>query len=351
EVWAVTALPNKNIVFTTTSNSIGMIKFRTLTQEITFGPIGDKVVPSGLRDTMFILTATASSGLPVTYASSNTAVATIEGNSVTIHASGETIITASQDGNNTYAMAAPVSRSMLVKKKPQTIVFEPISAKTLGGPDVTLTATISTGRTITYSTTTPSLISITNSTMKLLKAGKARVVASQPGNEEYLPAASVEQTFCINPAKPTITITGELTLTPTLASSNETGNQWSLNGTTIAGATSKNYSPTADGVYTVTTTVEGCVSETSAATNLKITGLEDISKSVSVYPNPMRTEVFVETAESSEIRLVDMTGRVIIKRESNGITQKLDVADLARGMYLIKVRLQGGIVTRAVIKE
>jgi len=72
-------------------------------------------------DADFDLSATASSGLPVSYTSSNTAVATINGNTVHIVGAGAAVITASQAGNNNYDAAAPVTVTLTVNKAVQTI--------------------------------------------------------------------------------------------------------------------------------------------------------------------------------------------------------------------------------------
>jgi beta-glucanase (GH16 family) len=65
-------------------------------------------------DPSFALSSMSSSGLPVTYTSSNVNVATISGSTVTIVGPGTTLITASQAGNATYAAAAPVIQSLTV---------------------------------------------------------------------------------------------------------------------------------------------------------------------------------------------------------------------------------------------
>ena len=80
-------------------------------QTITFNTLADKTY----GDANFDLTATASSGLPVSYTSSNTSVATISGSTVTIVGAGVTTITAKQLGNETYAMADSVNRILNVK--------------------------------------------------------------------------------------------------------------------------------------------------------------------------------------------------------------------------------------------
>jgi hypothetical protein len=54
----------------------------------------------------FSVGATASSGMHVSYSSSNSAVATASGNNITIVGAGSSTITASQAGGNNYA---PVS--------------------------------------------------------------------------------------------------------------------------------------------------------------------------------------------------------------------------------------------------
>ena len=79
-------------------------------QSITFNALSNKTA----GDPAFNLTGSASSGLNVSYVSSNTGVASISGNTVTIHSAGTTNITASQAGNGTYCAASNVVRSFTV---------------------------------------------------------------------------------------------------------------------------------------------------------------------------------------------------------------------------------------------
>jgi hypothetical protein len=72
-----------------------------LAQDITFNPL----TPKEYGNPPFTVSATASSGLPMTFSSSNLAVATIIGNTVTITGVGSSEITARQAGNETYAPA------------------------------------------------------------------------------------------------------------------------------------------------------------------------------------------------------------------------------------------------------
>ena len=97
-----------------------------LSQTISFGAIAAKTY----GDAPFALDATASSGLAVSYASSNTAVATISGNTVTVVGAGSATITASQAGSANYDAATDASQTLTVGKAAQTITFGAIAAKT-----------------------------------------------------------------------------------------------------------------------------------------------------------------------------------------------------------------------------
>ncbi|THU39213.1 hypothetical protein FAM09_11910 [Niastella caeni] len=90
----------------------GVLKIDPLAvQTITFATLPAKKY----GDTEFKLSATASSRLPVTYSSSNAAVATIQNDTVYIHSAGTTVITASQAGDATYESASAM-QTLTVQK-------------------------------------------------------------------------------------------------------------------------------------------------------------------------------------------------------------------------------------------
>lgn len=105
-------------------------------QTLSFGTLG--TVTYG--DTSFYLTATASSGLPVTFSSSNTSVATVSGSTITIVGVGIADIKASQAGNSSYNAAPDIIRSLTVIQKQLTVPNAAVQNKTYDG---TNTAVIS----------------------------------------------------------------------------------------------------------------------------------------------------------------------------------------------------------------
>jgi len=91
-----------------------------LDQSITFVTLPAKTY----GDVNFNLTATSTSGLAVTYTSSNTAVATVSGSTVHIVGQGNTIITATQTGNANYNPAPEQTQQLNVAKATLTVTAE-----------------------------------------------------------------------------------------------------------------------------------------------------------------------------------------------------------------------------------
>ncbi|OYV04892.1 MAG: hypothetical protein CFE26_14460, partial [Verrucomicrobiales bacterium VVV1] len=89
-------------------------------QTITFASLPNKYV----TDAAFALTATASSGLSVSFASPDTGVLTISGSTVTLVGIGTATITASQAGDSNYNAATSVDRAQVVTPTPSVIYTE-----------------------------------------------------------------------------------------------------------------------------------------------------------------------------------------------------------------------------------
>ena len=86
-------------------------------QTVTFGPLPAKTYGDG----DFAPGATATSGLAVSYTSSNPNVATIVANNIHITGAGECTITASQPGDGNWNIASDVVQTLKVTKKQLTV--------------------------------------------------------------------------------------------------------------------------------------------------------------------------------------------------------------------------------------
>jgi hypothetical protein len=81
-------------------------------QTITFGPLSSQLLGAN----PFALTATTTSGLAVSFASTTSSICTVSGSTVTLVAVGTCTIQATQSGNSNYNAATSVSQSFQVTK-------------------------------------------------------------------------------------------------------------------------------------------------------------------------------------------------------------------------------------------
>lgn len=98
-------------------------------QTITFNPLS--AVTYG--DPSFTLNASASSGLAVTYVSSDENVATVSGNTVTITGAGTVTITAEQAGDATHNPAVDTEQVLVVNQKTLTVTGATAATKVYDG--------------------------------------------------------------------------------------------------------------------------------------------------------------------------------------------------------------------------
>ena len=176
-----------------TSDTI-TIQVNPASQTITFGPLKSVIIGAA----PFTISATASSGLPVTFASTTTAVCTVAGTTVTIVAPGTCSIAASQAGNANYLAAPSVTQSFAVSQAnaaSQTITFGPLSNVNFGVAPFTISATASSGLPVSFTSTTFAVCTVSGSTVTIAGTGTCSITASQGGNASFLAAPSVQQSF------------------------------------------------------------------------------------------------------------------------------------------------------------
>ena len=168
-------------------------------------------------------------------------------------------------------------------------------------------------------------------------------------------AASVDQSFCINPAKPVISVANATSASPTLTSSASTGNQWFLNGAAISGATDATYTTTQSGLYKVQVKVDDCASEFSTETNLIITAVESITNiPVEVYPNPASDWLVISLGDGpgkKGLTIYQLDGKKTDSQEVTGNEATFYVAGYSQGMYLIKVKTENTVQVLHFVKE
>jgi hypothetical protein len=155
-------------------------------------------------DAPFVVSAEASSGLPVSLALDAASTGcTLAPATRTVTITGATvagqfcIIAASQEGDGNYEPAGAVAQRFSIAKATQTIAFPPLADRVLGDPAVPLTAAASSGLTVTFSLGAGSMgcsLDPTGTKVTLSDATTAcTIAATQGGNQNYNAAPTVRQ--------------------------------------------------------------------------------------------------------------------------------------------------------------
>ncbi len=182
---------------------------KLLAQTIDFPALGTKA--TGIED---FSPATSSSGLPITYSSSSTNVASIVSGKIRLLRTGSVTITARQAGNSQYAAATAVSQTMTIVKGAGVITFNALADKKVGDANFApgaSTTNFTTSTPITYSSSNTAVATIsgsgTNQRINIIGAGTTNITASQAGSTYFNASTSVVQPLDVNKGAVTISLT------------------------------------------------------------------------------------------------------------------------------------------------
>jgi hypothetical protein len=249
-------------------------------QTLSFGPLANHTY----GDAPFPVSATASSGLPVSF-SIVSGPATVSGNQITISGAGMVVVEASQAGDAGYNAAPVVEQSFTVNPAPLTVTADHQS-KVYGAPLPPLTAGYSgfvNGAAAANLTTAPALSTTATAASPV---GDYPITASEAVDPDYS-ISYVAGKLTVTPAMPIVSVadaggayngrpfaaTATVTSASGAAGSSLEGVTPTLTyyaggsaaGTPLAGA------PTAAGVYTVVASFAGSTDYTSASSSTTFT--------------------------------------------------------------------------------
>ena len=170
-------------------------------QTITFNALSNK----SATDANFDVTATASSGLAVSFTSATSSICTVTTTgTVDILKGGTCTINADQSGGTSgatsYAAASRVTQSFTVNKVSQAISFDlsGIGSKNTQSADFSISASGgASGSSVTFSSAN-AYCTVSGSTVHIVSAGTCVIAADQVGNDIYSAASQVTQSFVVN---------------------------------------------------------------------------------------------------------------------------------------------------------
>jgi hypothetical protein len=364
-------------------------------QVITFDPLPVK----GVGDVPFAVSASISSGLTITYVSSNPLVASVSGNTITILNTGSAIISASQNGNANYLPATPVQQPLTVVTKP--FVLSPKDGAIDQSTSLVLKSQVQTGAenyTIevclsndfssgVISKTGPNLQEFSGLAYNtkyfarvktnLTDYGKitsfttidpvslAFVVSPKDGSKNV--ATSPILSSNIVPGATSYTI--ELSMQPWFPADSTLLNSSSTNSVSFAGLVySTLYYARVQtdvalghwGAITTFTTAKPSKKSSALARTVSAEDLETREMETQLltnsYPNPFGDELTVhvqtEVQEKLQVHLYHLTGKETLRQEAlTNMVVELETSALPRGMYFLKVVTAKRIMVKKLLKE
>jgi|GEM_PF-1973138 len=363
----ITASQSGNADYAAATDVTQTLTINKAVQTLTFDALEDKT----FGDADFVLIAASDRGLDVTFSSSDDAIASIDGKTVTIHGAGAVTITASQSGNTNYSAATDVTQTLTINKADQTLTFDALEDKTFGDADFDLAASSDSGLGITFSSSDDAIASVSGKTVTIHGAGTVTITASQSGNAEYAAATDVTQTLTIKKADQVITFAdisdisqneGSVTLDASASSGLEIVFQVS-GPVTLSGNT---LTATGTGSVTVTATQPGnnnYLEASPVSKSFEITAGEafvlGISKTeLQVYPNPFVDSFTLNISDQYKgevaMQVLSQDGRIITSKVYQKSGDQLQVQhslNVPSGIYMMVLQWGDKQMVKRLIKR
>ena len=161
----------------------------------------------------YAVSAVSDSGLStvISVDPASTDVCAISSTGVDFSAAGTCTIDANQSGNSTYAPADQVQQSFLVSRNSQTVVFTtsaPAHAA-VGAPRYNPSASSDSSLpvSLTLDPSSTGVCTMSNGAVSFVGTGTCTLLADQPGDTAYNPAATAQQSFTVARGDQTLTFT------------------------------------------------------------------------------------------------------------------------------------------------
>lgn len=211
------------------------------------------------------------------------------------------------------------------------------------------------GNNVTYTVVSGPAVVVGNKLSPTGQPGRVKVKGFAPAGLKFA-AAETSFEFCVNPAKPNITIT-QTPANYVFTSSSATGNSWFRNGTALNEfGTSINVVSTNS--FTVQVTIEGCKSEMSdaKAASKEIVLAEEawIREGLAANPSPIDEQLVVSwgVAQVKSIQLYNMQGKLFIAENNpKGKEKSYNTKQLSKGMYFLQIETSNGMFSKKLMKQ
>lgn len=313
---------------------------------------------------------TATSGLNITFTSSDTTLAKVNNLELVPQSMGVVTITAFQGGNSQYAKAS-LSILVTISGTQQTIVGIPSSLTlTVGGNNYALSnISVTSGLDLSFSSSDINFAKIENNEIVPISAGVVTITAIQSGNGLYQSASEnfvvtilpkISQVLANIPSSSVITLSNiKISLQSITATSGLPVTIQSSNSAVIA-VENDSLKTLSVGVTTITAIQNGAgVYEASPLYSWVVTVISPITNTetfeeniaINIYPNPTSELVYINGLEAStNISLLAANGQIAVEETINPNNAQINIGHLKNGIYTIVLHGKNGAVVKKIVK-
>ncbi len=242
-----------------------------------------------------------------------------------------------------YVTVQPSPFVIAYSTKPAICVGESVTLMAAGNANSYVWTNLQNGPSTTVSPTVTTVYTVTGSNAYGCSSIGVQTVIVNPLPNVTVSSSDNDNTICAG---------DQVQLTGVGASSY----QWAATTMYLQGPVAA-VSPMSSIVYTVTgTDINGCHNTTTYALTVNI--CEGIAENgalagLNVYPNPTTAElnISLSNAASKSIQVIDLTGRVVSTVNADADVAKVNMSNLANGVYYVKITSNGATSVVKVVKQ
>lgn len=262
---------------------------------------------------------------------------------------GTYAITQGNLANNNYNIQFVPGLLTIGKASQQITWNQSLTSACDGSTFITLTGTSSSGLPVNYQSANTAVATVTNNQLTILQPGLTTIIASQPGNNNYLPAANVSTNLTSRlPAHLLVKHWNDVLMFDN-SSKAFNGWQWYKNGSAVNGATGQYYyeSGNLTGEYYAMVKTTG--GETLPTCPVTVTPGATAAP-MTVFPNPVgpgqsvtvKANYTAAQLQGATIIIMNNAGTVV-GTQQNVSPQTSFSMPLIQGLYVVRLKLTNGI--------
>jgi PKD repeat protein len=143
----------------------------------------------------------------------------------------------------------------------------------------------------------------------------------------------------------------------TNTSTNTTTSSWDFGDGYTSNVTNPVHGYFTSGTFTVTlivTNADGCDDTTSTTIQAQTTGLDELTTSFVLYPNPTNGLLTIQNTHQTNgtIHIFSATGTTVLSTQFAGSDAHVDLTELNRGIYFVQITNDlGKMTTHRVVKQ